>query len=188
MSCKAPVRTKCCTLVKKSLPLKKVMSGSKSQKCSSEKNSSSSSGVRLATMAATMLPTLLPTSTLGKHPRADKARATPTWNVPKVPPPESKSAVRPKQCLVSCKNASFSWTGISCSRAMSRNCKRVSSMYSRTHFGTPHRGSCRRRPISAKLPMFLKMSALKPNIISSTSPEARRKRSKRNCSSMSSSS
>ena len=70
MSCSAPVRTKCCTELKKSRPLKKVMSGSKSQKCSSLKNSSSSEGVRLATMAATMLPTELPTSTRGKHPRA----------------------------------------------------------------------------------------------------------------------
>lgn len=78
MSCSAPVRIKCATLVKKSRPLKNVMSGRRSQKCSSEKNSSSSSGVRLETIAATMLPTLLPTSTRGRHPREESARATPT--------------------------------------------------------------------------------------------------------------
>ena len=53
---------------KKSRPLKKVMSGSRSQKCFSLKNSSSSSGVRLAMIAATMLPTLLPANTRGSNP------------------------------------------------------------------------------------------------------------------------
>ena len=124
MSWSAPVRTRCWMLEKKSRPLKKVMSGSKSQKCSSLKNSSSSSGVRLAMMAATMDPTDDPTSTRGRHPRAfSPARATPTWNVPSVPHPAHPAAVRPKQCLVSCRNELL-LDGRRALCAMTRNCAR----------------------------------------------------------------
>mmetsp|Transcript_8147 Transcript_8147/g.20218 ORF Transcript_8147/g.20218 Transcript_8147/m.20218 type:complete len:241 (+) Transcript_8147:1344-2066(+) len=186
MSCKAPVRTRFWMDWKKSFPEKNVMSGSKSQKCFSEKNSSSSSGVRLAIMAATTEPTLLPATTLGKHPRALRARATPTWNVPSVPPPLSISAVRPKQCRVSCRKASFSCNGMSCSCAIIRSCARVSSMYSRTARGTPHRGSCSLRPMLVMLPRLRRISARRLNIISSTLPDARCARSSRSCSSMSS--
>ena len=47
----------------------------------------------------------------------------------------------------------------------------TSFMYSLTNFGTPPTGACNRLPRLDMFPKFLNSSALKPNIISSTSPD-----------------
>ena len=138
-------RIKCAPQRRSRRPLDGVMSGSGvPEVLFGLKNSAARIGRRLETIAADDACR----RAAHQHARQTPARGggrAPRTNVERAerPPPESRSAVRPKQCLVSCRNAiGFSVTGKSCSRAMRRNCSRVSSMYSRTHFGTPHRGSC----------------------------------------------
>mmetsp|Transcript_18413 Transcript_18413/g.59905 ORF Transcript_18413/g.59905 Transcript_18413/m.59905 type:complete len:218 (-) Transcript_18413:267-920(-) len=187
-SCILPVRRKLLMMLKTLQLLKKVRSGSLSAPLRDSPNVfCSSSGVKVHTKAQTMAPTEEPPMTRGSTLARTSARTTPKWNAPRVAPPLSTSAERPKQCRVSCRNASFSSGGMSCSSTTVRSEVCTSFTYSFTTRGTPQCGSSwSRLPMLVTLPKPRSKSARSANMQSLTSPDSRCSRSNRSRSSTSS--